>query len=464
MGTERTMARKKSPNNNAESPNIGSIGPQETENPPETPPVTSKASQNSSGASSGGPKIASPEDVKPAKRGNQVKRNVAQRELNKLEVVRLLRRGWSLKNIADHMGISEKTARNDFATVVAEIRKNYDDPELEDKIALVLHQYEELKKEAWQAWENSKRPYIRDSVEVYASVKPPEIDEDGNPVPDEADVIGGLGGQGNGAGGAGKAQPIPSKANGKAGRGIKVEEVKVMDGVESVQARLSPSAARKVKALGAIPAYEDVIVSRKPTLDRIKRVRTKEKRLPANEFLKTIMGCLEAERTLQGLDPAKEIKLDGNVTWDIFATNLTVDTSDAVEAALAARMANGGLPPSSNALPPVAYNGTIEEIPEGPVVEEEPDGEPLEPSELIDPDTDDEEYEDEDEGVGEPEPVDPDEAEENRSGVPVSTGGGVKGGKLADTNRVQKPQSTPNEAENTPVEGEKPSKKRRKRP
>lgn len=56
-------------------------------------------------------------------------------------------------------------------------------------------------------------------------------------------------------------------------------------------------------------------VSAKDILANLK-ITVESRKGPQNQFLQTVLSCLEAERQLQGLDPIKKIDLSGKVTLD----------------------------------------------------------------------------------------------------------------------------------------------------
>jgi DNA-binding Lrp family transcriptional regulator len=64
-----------------------------------------------------------------------------------------------------------------------------------------------------------------------------------------------------------------------------------------------------------------------------KTVRTREGRLPANEYIRTVMSCLEAERDLLGLDAPKKLDMKQLlIDWDAVSGSLNEEVPDLVEA------------------------------------------------------------------------------------------------------------------------------------
>lgn len=66
---------------------------------------------------------------------------------------------------------------------------------------------------------------------------------------------------------------------------------------------------------------EDGIIDAQCILRKVKEILTTEGRLPANEYLNTILKCLAGERELQGLDAAKEV----NVRAAVATTSIDFD-------------------------------------------------------------------------------------------------------------------------------------------
>lgn len=190
------------------------------------------------------------------------KRTKAQRDLDRAEMVRLLRRGWSRLRIAEHMGLSEGTISSEWRIILKQVVKNRD-VEVAEKVALLLEEYDEVKREAWEAWEESKKERKKVVVEEFAmlSKRPGSSEEDedeGNPT-------------GSGFG-------------------------------------------RK----------------------SVRTTTTKEKRLPGNEYLKTILACLDSMAELQGLIPEKRVAVVGSVDWDAFIKEVGDEPPDVIEAKLLA--------------------------------------------------------------------------------------------------------------------------------
>lgn len=71
---------------------------------------------------------------------------------------------------------------------------------------------------------------------------------------------------------------------------------------------------------------------------RIKRITTREGRLPANAYLTTIMQTLEAERKLLGLDEAVKVDLSGTIgvfSWDTLLSAMSAPQTNDAEKRLA---------------------------------------------------------------------------------------------------------------------------------
>lgn len=67
---------------------------------------------------------------------------------------------------------------------------------------------------------------------------------------------------------------------------------------------------------GEKPGRRDNPETLKGTLELLKEVVRREGRIPANEFLKTIMATLDAECRLLGLDAPKKVDIKGSVAFD----------------------------------------------------------------------------------------------------------------------------------------------------
>lgn len=104
-----------------------------------------------------------PESVKP--RGGKARsgmkgakgprRTPIQRTLDKAEMVRLLRRGWTRTEVAELLEVHPSMITYDLNQVLREELENQE-KDTEVLRRLKLEEYREVKKEAWDAWERSK--------------------------------------------------------------------------------------------------------------------------------------------------------------------------------------------------------------------------------------------------------------------------------------------------------------------
>lgn len=171
------------------------------------------------------------------KRFKQTKRMKEDAEIvNRAEIARLRRRGWSITQIAEHLEVHPSRVSAQWKVVVKQLQSDQHS-DTKEYVAQKLEEYAEVKREAWEAWERSKAEMCK-IVEEQALSRP----------------------------------TITGK-----GKTRKVE----------------PAVMRKVK-----------------------ETMTKEYRLAANEYLNTILRCLEAERELLALDPVKEMRLTATLNWD----------------------------------------------------------------------------------------------------------------------------------------------------
>lgn len=102
------------------------------------------------------------------RRGGGYHRTNEQKMLHRAEMVRLMRRGWSKYQIAEHLGVSYQTVLKDWRKITADmaVEADEDAKTLRDR---KLEEYAEVKKEAWEAWERSKRLAIQQTEESSTS-------------------------------------------------------------------------------------------------------------------------------------------------------------------------------------------------------------------------------------------------------------------------------------------------------
>lgn len=208
---------------------------------------------------------------------NQKHLSKTSREEYLAKVAELDRRGWAQSKIAKECGVSQPQVCHDLKL----IRRRYLEGMSEAREAMVeekLAQYRDVRREAWAAWERSKKR-TRKVERTRTVVKQEE--------------------------GAGKVPDKLGRAKGTKGRAKDAAKAEVTE-----------------------------------ELRLVKELLATEGRLPANEYLNTILKCLEAERELLGLDEARKVEITKPVDWDDLTRRLAAP--DPVEAAIAAEL--GRLP------------------------------------------------------------------------------------------------------------------------
>jgi hypothetical protein len=83
------------------------------------------------------------------------RRSQAQRDVDKAEILRLVRKGFSQSMLAEHFKVSLATIRNDWRRVMLEVQQCRKDDFDATKEA-ILEQIADVKREALEAWEASK--------------------------------------------------------------------------------------------------------------------------------------------------------------------------------------------------------------------------------------------------------------------------------------------------------------------
>jgi DNA-binding CsgD family transcriptional regulator len=101
--------------------------------------------------------------------GSSSHRSSTKRERDLLAVARMARRGFSLQEMADELGVSPSTVTLDLRRLRARYQKEAGE-EHQVLVAEKRAQYREVRKEAWEQWERSKRDARRKVVET--SVNP----------------------------------------------------------------------------------------------------------------------------------------------------------------------------------------------------------------------------------------------------------------------------------------------------
>jgi hypothetical protein len=93
------------------------------------------------------------------------KRTPAQRILDRQEIAKLLRRGWTQQEIGDKLGIHRTMVQHDWKIVVREL-VTAQTRDAEHLVAIKLAEIREVKKEAYEAWERSKKDGQKDVVTI----------------------------------------------------------------------------------------------------------------------------------------------------------------------------------------------------------------------------------------------------------------------------------------------------------
>lgn len=105
------------------------------------------------------------------------KRTNDQLILDRAETISLLRRGWTKTAIATKLGVHPTQISYDWKKILKELVAARD-TDLEELIAIKLEEYAEIKREAWEAWERSKRERNRRVLESSSSSSSGGGDED----------------------------------------------------------------------------------------------------------------------------------------------------------------------------------------------------------------------------------------------------------------------------------------------
>lgn len=91
------------------------------------------------------------------KRGS--KRTDAQREVDKLSIMRMIKRGMTQAEIAEEIGVHRTQVTYDLRIIFGELAEHRHKI-TEEIVAARELQYSELLKEAWNAWDRSKEPAV----------------------------------------------------------------------------------------------------------------------------------------------------------------------------------------------------------------------------------------------------------------------------------------------------------------
>jgi transcriptional regulator with XRE-family HTH domain len=86
-------------------------------------------------------------------------RTPAQRVADRAETLSLLRRGWTQTDIAAKLGVSQSQVSYDWHMVARRMARDMEE-DAKHLVLLKLEEYGEIKREAWKAWEDSKREQV----------------------------------------------------------------------------------------------------------------------------------------------------------------------------------------------------------------------------------------------------------------------------------------------------------------
>lgn len=203
-------------------------------------------------------------------------RTPQQKGIDKVEMMQLLVRGWTIEEVAAKFKAPRTQVQGDYQEVMRDLVRERT-TNAEALRQLKLREYAQVKKEAWEAWERSKEDWHRKIIEQSQT-------------------------EGQNSGGS---------------------------------------------------TY-------------YKTTDTSEAHLPSNEYLKTVVSCLNAERQLQGIDPPKKMNISGTVvSWDVLVDQLPSDSQrdeieEAIMGALNAGMEIEGIGPPQLPAPTVIIEGTAE--------------------------------------------------------------------------------------------------------
>lgn len=92
--------------------------------------------------------------------GPNRKRTGMQITLDRAEMVNLMRRGWTQGQIAEHLGLSEQQVSADWRAVLKQLSQQQSE-DVKAEVAIKCEEYGLLKREAWAAWEASKRDSVK---------------------------------------------------------------------------------------------------------------------------------------------------------------------------------------------------------------------------------------------------------------------------------------------------------------
>lgn len=105
-----------------------------------------------------------PTGIHDGDRGKRRKRTAAEKLMDRMEMVKLLRQGWSLARVGEKFGISDRQVHNELKPYVTRLAAKLQQ-EADSAMGKALEEWEEVKIESRQAWEESKKPRMKKVVE-----------------------------------------------------------------------------------------------------------------------------------------------------------------------------------------------------------------------------------------------------------------------------------------------------------
>ncbi len=217
-------------------------------------------------------------------------RTNVKRTLDRCIVAQLMRRGYSVFDVATKLNVTVETAHLEWSIVLKEFYEKRDE-DTELAIQLILQQYAEIKREAWDAWEKSKLDSRRVVEDEGMRRYEDEMDFSESNVMTRSNSIMGMSERIDKGRGGGKAKGPIKKTIGKVIKGSKTGKSK----------SITPS----------------------KRMELLNRSTTTEGKNGDARYLKIILDCLHAERELRGVNPVKKMEFSGNIiNWDLLASGI----------------------------------------------------------------------------------------------------------------------------------------------
>jgi hypothetical protein len=103
---------------------------------------------------------------KPDKPDTSHKRSLHQIDMDRIKMMDMMRRGKTPSQIAQRLGVSVNQVHYDYKQVMKQFNRDHV-KNIERVVAMKLAEYSEIKSEAWDAWEESKKDFVKEVVEDY---------------------------------------------------------------------------------------------------------------------------------------------------------------------------------------------------------------------------------------------------------------------------------------------------------